>query len=83
MIRVEVDVSIVHAHLLAEGLALAGDQVGHRDDLDVRELYILFDVGFRDPTGADDADAQLPAGVNLFFFRSLGELAQNRIAVCH
>ena len=84
MIGVEVDVGVIHAVALAEGLALAGDQIGHGHHFHIREFHILLNVRFRDPAGADDADAQLFAGVHFFLFRALGKLAQDGVAIiCH
>ena len=83
MIGVEMDVGIIHAHLFAEGLGLAGDQIGHGHHFHIRELLVLLHVRFRDPARADNADPQLFRGVNLFFFHSLGELTQNGVAICH
>ena len=83
MIRIEVNA--FHAVALKEGLGLSGNQIRAGHDFHIGHALVAFDMGFGDPTGADDAHAQLFTGANrlrdLFLFF---ELAQDFVSnSCH
>ena len=75
-------VNALHAVLLAEGLGLAGNQVRGGNDLDVLHPLVLGNVRAGNPAGADDADADLSAGIHfLFFLVDALEIVKN--VFCH
>ena len=83
---VGVEITVLDAVALGELLRLAGDQIGHRHNLDVLHALIGLDVRLRNPARADDANAQLVlvAHLDLFLYDGLLKCAQYFIAgFCH
>ena len=83
---VGIELAVLDAVTSGELLGLAGNQIRHGHDLDVLHALVGLNVGFGNPAGADDADAELVfvAHLNFFFNNRLSKLAQDFIAFgCH
>ena len=79
LLVVVIEVNALHAVALHKFLGLAVDPVRRRDDFHVGHLQIAFNVAFRNPAGADNADLELAGSVDCLVLHSRGKAAENGI----
>jgi hypothetical protein len=72
-----------HIVMRLEFCRFAFHQIRKRYHLDIGHAEIAFNMGFRDPPGADDADFQLSPGMLFFFLHLLPKVGQYLVANCH